>query len=178
METTANVVLFAFRHAVRTASVVEAARCQNGVRSVGVVARAGSCEVRIVGGAGETLTEARWLASALEVLDVLSRPLSIVAGSDRDSTTVSLPDSVDGYATFGRLVAPGDLVVLVVVCDDIAVGDDTAPPLDALTTSLGNAVFRMPADCSIRMSGPAAAGRRVSTPPSVARIAHRRNSYG
>jgi hypothetical protein len=143
--TTANVVLFAFRDAARTAQVVDAARCQTGVRSVGVVARTTGVEVRIVGGAGETLTDARWLASALAVLDVLSRPLSIAAGWGADSTTVSLPDSVDGYATFGRLVSPGELVILVAVCDA------AASPLDALTTSLGSAVFPMPADCAIRL---------------------------
>jgi hypothetical protein len=170
--TTANVVLFAFRDAARTAQVVDAARCQTGVRSVGVVARSTDCEVRIVGGAGETLTEARWLAAALAVLDVLSRPLSNVAGGNRDTTTMSLPDSLDGYATFGRIVPPGELVILVAVCDDAAL------PLDALTSSLGAAVFRMPADCAIRMSVRPSAARGAGAPPSVATIAHRRNYYG
>jgi hypothetical protein len=169
---TANVVLFAFRDAARTAQVVDAARCQTGVRSVGVVARSTDCEVRIVGGAGETLTEARWLASALAVLDVLSRPLSNLAARDRDTTTISLPDSLEGYATFGRLVPAGELVILVAVCEDAGL------PLEPLTSSLGTAVFRMPADCAIRMSGHRSATRGTGTPPSVATIAHRRNYYG
>jgi hypothetical protein len=144
--TTANVVLFAFRDPSRTAQVVAAAGGQSGVRSVAVVGRAADCEIRIIGRVGEGLTDARWLAYALAVLDVLSVPLAALAGSPEATEAATLPDSADGFAAFGRLVPPGALVILVAVCDD------SDPSTAAFESRLGPALFRMPADCAIRLS--------------------------
>lgn len=138
--TTANIVLFAFRDAARAAQVVAEARDQTGVRSVAVVGRSTDCEVRIVGGAGEELPEARWLASALAVLDALSEALRVVAGTPQETEPVTLPDSDGGFATFGRLVPRGALVLLVVVCDD------SQPAIGRLGERLGAALFGTPRD--------------------------------
>jgi hypothetical protein len=156
--TTANIVLFAFRDAARAAQVVAAARDQTGVRSVAVVGRSTDCEIRIIGRVGEEIPEARWLASALAVLDVLSGPLRVLAGSPLESDAVTLPDSDNGFATFGRLVPRGALVILVAVCDD------SKPAIGSFESPLGAALFRMPADCAIRMSGRAEVRRGAGTP--------------
>ena len=147
--TTANVVLFAFHDAARAAQVVAAARDQTGVRSVAVVGRSTDCEIRIIGGAGDELTDARWLASALAVLDVLSGPLRALAGSPPETEAITLPDSDGGFATFGRLISGGTLVLLVAVCDD------SLSAIGLFESPLGAALFRMPADCAIRVSGAA-----------------------
>jgi hypothetical protein len=144
--TTANVVLFAFRDASRAAQVVAAAGDQPGVRSVAVLGRSTDCEIRIIGRVGEGLPDARWLAYALAVLDVLSAPLAVLAGSSDATEAATLPDSADGFATFGRLVPHGALVVLVAVCDE------SDPSVGAFESPLGKALYRMPADCAIRMS--------------------------
>jgi hypothetical protein len=162
--TNANVVLFAFHDATRTAQVVTAARDETAVRSVAVLGRTAESEIRIVGGAGEALTDARWFATAFAVLDVLSGPLSELAGLPRDTEVVNLPDSDDGFATFGRLIWPGELVILVAVCDD------SQPAIGAFESPLGTALFQMPADCAIRMSGRTT--RRRGTPRIAAKIAH------
>ncbi|MDT4939489.1 MAG: hypothetical protein QOG80_3160 [Pseudonocardiales bacterium] len=164
--TVANVVLFAFRDASRAAQVVDAARCQTGVRSVAVVAQSADVEIRIIGRVGDELTEARWLASAFGVLDVLSGPLRGLTASPPETGAVNLPDSEDGYATFGRLIPPGAPVILVAVCDD------SAPPIGCFQSPLGAALYRMPADCAIRIAGCAKAARTTGAPRTVARIAH------
>src|SRR5271154_7032148 len=110
--TDTNVVLFTFRDATRAAQIVCAVRAETGVRSVALLASAPTYEVRIVGGASEGVTEARWLALALAVLDVLSWPVSVLAGSTPERERLTLPDSDDGLATFGRLIPQGGLVVL------------------------------------------------------------------
>jgi hypothetical protein len=115
--TTANVVLFAFHDASRVADVVAAAGQQPGVVSVAVVARSPECEIRIIGRVGDELPEARWLASVLSVLDVLSWPLCVLAASPRDAEALTLPDSDHGFDTFGRLIPRGALVLLLAVCD-------------------------------------------------------------
>jgi hypothetical protein len=143
--TTANIVLFAFRDAARAAPVVVAAREQSGVRAIAVVGRSPDCEIRIIGGAGDELPESRWLASALAVADVLSEPLCVLAGSQPEAEAVTLPDSDGGYATFGRLIPHGALVLLVVVCDD------SEPAIASFEGPLSAALYRMPADCAIRM---------------------------
>jgi hypothetical protein len=164
--TTANVVLFAFHDAARAAQVVAAARDQTGVRSVAVVGRSTDCEIRIVGRGGEELPESRWFASALAVLDVLSGPLGVLAGSPRETEALSLPDSDDGFATFGRLIPRGALVLLV------AVFDDSQPEIGSIESPLGAALFRMPADCAISMSGWAEVDRGTGTPRSAAVMTH------
>jgi hypothetical protein len=159
--TTANVVLFGFRDASRAAQLVAAAGDQPGVRSVAVVGRSAGCEIRIIGRVGEGLTDARWLAYSLAVLDVLSAPLAGLAGSSDATQAASLPDSADGFATFGRLVPPGALVVLVAVCD----GSD--PWVGSFGHALGTALYRMPADHVVRMSGHVNAARRAGKPSSA-----------
>jgi hypothetical protein len=144
--TTANVVLFAFRDASRAAQVVAAAGDQPGVRSVAVVGRSADCEIRIIGRVGEGLTDARWLAYALAVLDALSAPLAVLTGSSNATEATNLPDSAGGFATFGRLVPHGALVVLVAVCDE------SHPSVGTFESPLGTALFRMPDACAIRMS--------------------------
>jgi hypothetical protein len=131
---TAHVVLLAFRDAVRSAAVVAAARRQTGVRAMALVGRAADCELRIVGGVGEDLADARPLAWAFAVLDTLSGPLRTLAGSPPKTEAVTLPDSDEGYAVFGRLVHPGALVILAAVCDD------TNPPIASFTATLRAAV--------------------------------------
>jgi hypothetical protein len=143
---TADVVLFAFRDATCAGRVVSAARARTGVRSVAVVACAEDCQVRILADTGAELGDARWLASALAVLDVVSGPMAALTGSPRETYAVSLPDSEEGFATFGRLVPRGGLVLMVAVCDE------SAPGIGSLRTPLGTALCRMPADCMIRMS--------------------------
>jgi hypothetical protein len=164
--TTANVVLFAFRDAARAAQIVAAARDQTGVRSVAIVGRSTDCEIRIIGRAGEELPESRWFASALAVLDVLSGPLGVLAGSPPETEALSLPDSADGFATFGRLIPRGALVLLVAVCDD------SQPGIGSFESPLGAALFRMPADCVIRMSGYVEIARGTGTPTNATKIAH------
>jgi hypothetical protein len=162
----ANVVLFAFRDAARAAQVVAAARDQTGVRSVAIVGRSTDCEIRIIGGVGEEVPEARWLASALAVLDVLSGPLCALTGSPPEAEAMTLPDSDGGFATFGRLIPRGALVLLVAVCDD------AQPATGSFASPLGTALFRMPADCAIRMSGGVEIARGTGSPKSAMKIAH------
>jgi hypothetical protein len=159
--TTVNVVLFAFRNASRAAQVVAAAGDQPGVRSVAVVGRSTDCEIRIIGRVGEGLTDARWLAYALAVLDVLSAPLALLAGSSEAAEAATLPDSAAGFATFGRLVPLGALVILVAVCDE------SDPSIGSFESRLGTALYRMPADCVIRMSGCAELARGTDNPRSA-----------
>jgi hypothetical protein len=161
--TTADVVLFAFRDASRTAQIVAATGDQTGVRAVAVVGRSTDCEIRIVGRGGEELIDARWLAYALSVLDLLSAPLAVLAGSPREPEVANLPDSEDGFATFGRLVPRGSLVVLVAVCDA------SDRPIGSLEGPLGAALFRMPADSAIRMSGYAKVASRTGAPRNARR---------
>jgi hypothetical protein len=144
--TTANIVLFAFHDASRAGQVVAAAADQPGVRSVAVIGRSTECEIRIIGRVGHGITQARWLAYVLAVLDLLSPPLADLGGSSEATELATLPDSTAGFATFGRLVPRGALVILVAVCDDSdrSVGSFEGP--------LGTALYRMPADCAIRMS--------------------------
>jgi hypothetical protein len=166
MDSTANVVLFAFRDAARAAQVVAAARDQTGVRSVAIVGRSTDCEIRIIGRAGEEPPESRWFASALAVLDLLSGPLGVLAGTPPETEALTLPDSDAGFATFGRLIPRGALVLLIAVCDDsqTAIGSFESP--------LGAALFRMPADCAIRMSNCAEVAGGTRYPRSATRIAH------
>jgi hypothetical protein len=145
--TSTNVVLFAFRDADRAAHVVAVARRQSGVRSIALVGCLSDCEIRIVGGAGEGVTEARWLAVTLAVLDVLSGPFRMLAGSRREMDPVTLPDSDDGLATFGRLIPQGALVILAAVCEDDMLATET------FDRQLGQALFQISADCAIRLSG-------------------------
>jgi hypothetical protein len=148
MESTdANVVLFTFHDATRATEIVCAVREETGVRAVALLATVPAYEVRIVGGAREGVTEARWLALALAVLDVLSWPVSVLAGSTPERERLTLPDSDGGLATFGRLIPQDGMVVLVVVCDN------EAPALDTLERRFGRALFQISADRAIRMSG-------------------------
>jgi hypothetical protein len=144
--TTANVVLFAFHDPARAAQIVAAACDQPGVRSVAIVARSTDCEIRIIGRVGEELTQARWLASVLAVLDGLSEPLRVLSGSTCEAGPVTLPDSDDGFATFGRLIPIETLVILVIVCDE------TQPAIGPFAHMLGAALFGMPANCEMSMS--------------------------
>jgi hypothetical protein len=144
--TTANVVLFAFRDASRAAQVVAAAGDNPGVKSVAIIGRATDCEIRIIGRVGHELTDARWLAYVLAVLDLLSGPFALRSGSSAATEAVTLPDSRDGFAAFGRLVPRGALVVLIAVCDD------AYPSVGWFESRLGGTLFRMPADYAISMS--------------------------
>jgi hypothetical protein len=164
--TTANIVLFAFRDAARAVQVVAAAREQTGVRSVAVVGRSTDCEIRIIGRGAEELPESRWFASALAVLDVLSGPLGVLAGTPQETEALTLPDSDAGFAAFGRLIPRGALVLLVAVCDD------SQPEIDSFESPLGAALFRMPADCAIRMSHSANVDRGNGAPRSAIKLAH------
>jgi hypothetical protein len=161
--TTADVVLFAFRDATRASQVVAAARDHASVRSVALLGHSGDCELRIVADAEPESGEARWLASALAVLDVVSPPLAEFVGSPGDAEAVSLPASERGLAAFGRLVPRGELVLMVAVCDD------SCPAVGSLITPLGTALCRMPADCVIRMS---TRRRGIGAPRSLAAVAH------
>jgi hypothetical protein len=143
-QTSTNVVIFAFRDSTRAAQVVATARDQTGVRSVALIGVLPDCEVRIVGGVSEEVTEARWLALALAVLDLLSAPLRVLAATTSQTDTVTLPDSDEGLATFARLVPRGALVILAAVCDE------DAPAIGAF--ELGQALFQIPGDCAIRLS--------------------------
>ena len=116
--TTANVVVFAFHDAGRAAKVVTAAGDLPCVVSVAVVGRSADSEIRIIARLGDELPEARWLASLFAVLDALSWPLRVVAGCPSATEAVTLPDSDEGFATFGRVIPPGDLVVMLALCDD------------------------------------------------------------
>lgn len=136
--TTAKVVLFAFHDARRVAAVVDAAVDHPGVRSVAVVGRSADCELRIIGRVGSALPDVRSLASTLAVLDALSSPLCVVAGAQDAGEAVTLPDSVNGYAAFGRLVPPGALVILLAVCDEQTI------PISSFERELGSALFRRP----------------------------------
>ncbi|MDT5209125.1 MAG: hypothetical protein QOF67_1540 [Mycobacterium sp.] len=142
--TTTSVALFAFHDASRAAQVVAAACDQIGVRSVAIVGRSSDCELRIIGRVGEELTEARWLASALAVLDTLSGPLRALAGSPRETEAVTLPDSDQGFAAFGRLIPDGALVVLVAVCDE------SEPAIVSFEGLLRAALSGLPADRALR----------------------------
>jgi hypothetical protein len=159
---TTSVAVFAFHDAARTPHVVAAAREQIGVRSVALAGLLADCEIRIIGGVGEKITDARWLALALAVLDGLSGPLSLLAGSATDTDRVTLPDSEDGLATFGRLIPRGSPVILAVVCDE------TTPSIGAFDRPLGEALFQIPADCAIRMSARIAACDKFSTRAALA----------
>jgi hypothetical protein len=141
----AHVVLFAFHDATQAAQVVAAARDQTGVRLVAVVGRSTDCEIRIVERVGEELAGTRWLASSLAVLDVLSGPLRVLAGSPQETEAMTLPDSDGGFATFGRLIPRGALVILVAFCD-------SEPAIGSFERPLGAALCRMPADCVTRVS--------------------------
>jgi hypothetical protein len=144
--TSANVVIFGFREPARAPRVIAAARDQTGVRSVALVGFLPDSEIRIVGGVGAPVPEARWLALALAVLDVLSAPLRVLAGSTPETPPVTLPDSEDGVATFGRLIPQGELVILAAVCDE------HASAIGVFDRGLGKALFEIPADCAIRLS--------------------------
>jgi hypothetical protein len=144
--TTENVVLFAFRDATRVAQVLAVAGGQTGVRSVAIIGRSTDCEIRIIGRVGEELTDARWLASTLAVLDVLSGPLRVLAGVPHEAEAVMLPDSDNGFATFGRLIPHGALVILVMVCDD------SPPAIGSFESQIGAAVFGMTADWAMGVS--------------------------
>ena len=76
-----NVGVFGFREPARAAKIAAATRDQTIVRSVALVGFLPDCEIRIFGDAGDEVTEARWLALALAVLDVLSGPLRVLSGS-------------------------------------------------------------------------------------------------
>ncbi|MCW2542284.1 MAG: hypothetical protein JWN95_4009 [Frankiales bacterium] len=144
--TSTNVVIFAFREPARAAQVVAAARERSGVRSVALIGCLPDCEIRIVGGVGQEVADARWLALALAILDVVSGPLRVLAGSTPETPPVTLPDSDDGLATFGRLVPHGELVILAAVCDEDASDNG------AFDRDLGQALLQIPADCAIRLS--------------------------
>jgi hypothetical protein len=146
ISTSGNVVIFGFREPARATQVVAAARSQTGVRSIALIGFLPDCEIRIIGGVREEVTEARWLALALAVLDVLSEPLRALAGSTPQTDSVTLPDSDDGLATFGRLIPRGDLVILAAVCDE------EMPAIGTFDRELGHALFQIPADCAIRLS--------------------------
>jgi hypothetical protein len=163
VDSAADVLLFAFRDGTRAAQVAAAAGDETGVRSIAVVGRSDDCELRIIRTVGGELTDARWPAWTLAVLDLLSKPLRLLAGSSEQADAVTLPDSTDGFAAFGRLIPRGDLVILVAVCDDSELA------ISSLETQLGAAVFQMPADCIIRMS----AGRRCSPLLQQIRRLHR-----
>jgi hypothetical protein len=139
-------VLFAFRDAARAAQVAATAADQIGVRSVAVVGRSADSEIRIISRVGAQVTDARSLASTLAVLDVLSWPLGLLAGSAGRAEAVTLPDSNDGFATFGRLIPRGAVVILVAVCDDSEVA------MSSFENPLGAALIRIPAERAIRMS--------------------------
>jgi hypothetical protein len=162
--TTANVVLFAFHDSARASQIVAAACDQTGVRSVAVVARSTDCEIRIISRVGEELTQARWLASVLAVLDGLAEPLHVLSGSTCEAGPVTLPDSDDGFATFGRLIPNGTLVILVVVCDEseLAIGP--------FAHRFGAALLGMPAACGIGRSVDAQPWRGTRRPRTAARI--------
>jgi hypothetical protein len=145
-ENTEDVVLFAFRDAAGAGRVVAAARELPGLRSVALVGRTPDTEVRIVGGANPSSAEPRWLAPVLAVLDVLSGALRDLGGASGGSGGVSLPDSEDGIATFSRLICPESTVLMV------AAYDDSTPTMDAIADHLGTALFRTPAELSLRRS--------------------------
>lgn len=142
--TSANVMLFAFHDATQAAQVSAAAGARPGVRSVAVVARSADCEIRIISRVGDELPDAHWLASTLAVLDALSGPLRVQDGSSEPTEAVTLPDSPDGFAAFGRLIRRGTVVILVAVCDDAAL------PIDSFVKPLGAALFQMPVDYATR----------------------------
>jgi hypothetical protein len=137
--TSANVVLFAFHDAGRVAEVVAAAGAQTGVVSLAVVGRSAESEIRIIGRVGQGAPEAGWLASLLAVLDVLSWPLRVLAGSPSESEPVILPDSDDGFAAFARMVPRGTLVILLAVCDD------SKTTSESFESQIGAALYRLPA---------------------------------
>lgn len=146
--TAADVVLFAFHDAGRTAEVVTAAGNQPGVVSVAVVGRSPDCEVRVISRVGDEMPDVRSLASVLAVLDVLSWPLSVLTGSPRETQPVTLPDSDDGIAAFGRLVPRGALVILLAVCKD------SEAAIDSFERQVGAALFPMPGDGDDRLRVP------------------------
>jgi hypothetical protein len=65
---------------------------------------------------------------------------------------VTLPDSDDGFAAFGRLIPNGTLVTLVVVYDESVLA------IDPFAHRLGAALFGMPASLGLHGLG------RVSVP--------------
>jgi hypothetical protein len=150
-ESTENVLLFAFRDAAGAGRGVAAARELPGLRSVALVARSSDVEVRIVGGADAKTVESRWVAPVLAVLDALSGPLRDLAGRSGGSAGIALPDSDAGIATFGRLVSPESIVVMV------AAYDDSMAAMDAIADHLGVALFRLPAERAVRHADGAAA---------------------
>jgi hypothetical protein len=147
--TTGNVVLFAFHDATRTAQLVSAVLDQAGVRATGVVGRSADCEFRIIGRVGTEISDVRWVASALAVLDVLSGSLGALAGLSRETEAVTLPDSANGYATFGRLIPERAVVVLVAFCDD------SVRDIASFHHALGAGLARIPGDRAIWSSASA-----------------------
>lgn len=130
-----EVVLFAFHDPARARQVVAAAGNQTAVRSVAVVGRSANCEIRIISRVGEDADEARWIASTTGVLDVLSGPLYVHSGSTGNRKAVTLPDSDEGFAAFGRLIPRQALVILV------AVREDSVPSIGSFERVLGAALF-------------------------------------
>jgi hypothetical protein len=138
-ESTENVLLFAFRGAAGAGRVVAAARELPGLRSVALVGRASEVEVRIIGGADAQNVEPRWLAPVLAVVDAVSSSLRDLTGASSGSAGISLPDSDDGIATFGRLIRPESIVLMV------AAYQDATATMDTIADRLGMALFQSPA---------------------------------
>jgi hypothetical protein len=130
-----------------------------------VVGRSADCEIRIISRAGDRSDEARWLARTLAVLDIMSGPLRVVAASTGESDAVTLPDSDDGFAAFGRLIALGALVILVAVCDD------PQPAIASLHDRLDAALLRTPAEYAIRKSARGRRARRPATGNVITNVA-------
>jgi hypothetical protein len=163
--TSADIALFAFRDAGRAAPVAAAAGDQPGVRAVAVVGWSADCEIRIISRAGGQSDEARWSACTLAVLDIVSGPLRVLAATTGESDAVTLPDSDDGFAAFGRLIPLGALVILVAACDDPQLA------IASLHGELGAALLRRPAECAIRMSARGRRARRPATPNVMTKVA-------
>jgi hypothetical protein len=134
-ECTENILLFAFRDAAGAGRVVAAAREIPGLRSVALVGRSSEVEVRIIGGADAQNVEPRWLAPVLAVVDAVSSSLRDLTGAPGGSADISLPDSDDGLATFGRLIRPESMVLMVAAYEDVTATTDT------IADHLGMALF-------------------------------------